>query len=774
MTSLKTSNNLINWLFYLFCIGVAGYGLLTIGAVVPPGLDARALADDVSGPFEALDRRRAEEARRAARRRNRQRSANRRRRRPGESYSASNSSRNITRNITGAGASLPPMNGVLAGDRQRYDRPQYRRPGNNQRYDQRYRGNGYASERRWPSSGPGGGGVQSSELAPLPGTAGPGTAGNGGTAGRGGAGRYDGAGRYNETGPGYGQTERGYGTRYGGGNGSGGYRPGGGGGDVGGVGRGFRSSAALPADIWRGLDIKQTEALLSGLSIPPQSPALHSLWRQLWLSADMPADETSGQDGDRTRRNGNDFQALRLEALYRSGLVRDVAAAIDARDAGADPLLATLRARALIGLGQGGKGCRIARRGLTSAPSMPKPLQGQMQLVMGYCAVVDGNKAGAGLAADLLRDSGVKSPLALAVMDALSHGGKPRLEVPAHMTLMDYRFLQLVSSASPLDSLDTAEPALIGALAEDRATKPRLRLAAGERAARINAIGAATLADIYHAQRFNAADIKDPLPTRSKPPLRRALLTQAIEAERDPVRQARLMQALLKLAAKGRLTFPISKLLSRPLARLPAGPRLAWFDETAVKIAVWAGDYTLARRWAGTHEGALGGDTYNRRFADRRNRGGSGGLDHWLALIDIADPQVYGGRSTDLPALEEPAHRGRFNSAELHRLATVLDALQYNVPIPLWEAASRTPQPAGGHLPKTGILTRLSAAAKQHQIARTILLSLHSIGGKGPAKAHMIALGDSIRALKRAGLEADARRLGFEALIDGWPQRARR
>ena len=34
----------------------------------------------------------------------------------------------------------------------------------------------------------------------------------------------------------------------------------------------------------------------------------------------------------------------------------------------------------------------------------------------------------------------------------------------------------------------------------------------------------------------------------------------------------------------------------------------------------------------------------------------------------------------------------------------------------------------------------------------------------------MIALGDAIRALKRAGLEADARRLGFEALFAGWPR----
>jgi hypothetical protein len=36
----------------------------------------------------------------------------------------------------------------------------------------------------------------------------------------------------------------------------------------------------------------------------------------------------------------------------------------------------------------------------------------------------------------------------------------------------------------------------------------------------------------------------------------------------------------------------------------------------------------------------------------------------------------------------------------------------------------------------------------------------------------MIALGDAIRALKRAGLETEARRLGLEALLPGWPRSA--
>jgi hypothetical protein len=36
----------------------------------------------------------------------------------------------------------------------------------------------------------------------------------------------------------------------------------------------------------------------------------------------------------------------------------------------------------------------------------------------------------------------------------------------------------------------------------------------------------------------------------------------------------------------------------------------------------------------------------------------------------------------------------------------------------------------------------------------------------------MIALGDTLKALKRAGLDADARRLGVEAIFALWPRTA--
>ena len=88
-------------------------------------------------------------------------------------------------------------------------------------------------------------------------------------------------------------------------------------------------------------------------------------------------------------------------------------------------------------------------------------------------------------------------------------------------------------------------------------------------------------------------------------------------------------------------------------------------------------------------------------------------------------------------------------------------------------AAGKTPQPNDGYLPETGVLTTLKEAADAGEVGRTVLLVAAALGPKGPAGAHLIALGDAVRALKRVGLDAEARRLGFEALYAHWPSRGK-
>ncbi len=193
--------------------------------------------------------------------------------------------------------------------------------------------------------------------------------------------------------------------------------------------------------------------------------------------------------------------------------------------------------------------------------------------------------------------------------------------------------------------------------------------------------------------------------------------------------------------------MPIAEALAQASAGLVDDPQAAAFAETGVRVAALAGDEQSAWAWVDA-----GGER----------------VQSWQLLLAATDPQ--GPRAE--AALAEGvtlALQGGLPPPVLHRLVTVLDALSYDVPIPLWDEASKTPQPNDGDLPATGALTSLKQAADAGEVGRTVLIAAAVLGRNGAKGAHIIALGDTLRALKRVGLDAEARRLGFEALYAHWP-----
>ncbi len=517
---------------------------------------------------------------------------------------------------------------------------------------------------------------------------------------------------------------------------------------------------ALPHDVWRGLDEARIEALFAALEIPPRSPALANLWRRLVTAEATPPE---GRDGAR-------FAALRVEALTRSGLLTEagevVAQMPGGRAAGeADALAALLTARNEIALGRRDTACE-AVRSAPQAAGIPGPLKADAILISGYCAITGGNPAAAGLTADLAREHGVGPGAALAALDALAIGGKPDLGSVRSISPLEYRLLGLAGAAGSMEVVHKGTPATLAGILRDADAAPGLRAAAAEAAVRLNAVPASELAELYRSLAAAPAATADPqTATRA-----RASAFVAAEGERTPLKKVRLIRAFLDDARREGLYFPALEIMAGPAAAVPVVAEVGWFAETAIEVALAAGQYERAREWARLAA------TLDRDPALPVTGGGMTGdvgpLGHWLALADIADPKLLGPRGASLASVEALALKGRFAPDLLHRLATVLDALDTNVPIPLWEAASRTPQPAGGHLPETGILSELLDASKRKELGRTVLVAMLALGPTGAEGAHMIALGDAIRALKRAGLAADARRLGLEALFAAWPRSA--
>ncbi|MFN3622525.1 MAG: hypothetical protein ACK4TP_00545 [Hyphomicrobium sp.] len=502
--------------------------------------------------------------------------------------------------------------------------------------------------------------------------------------------------------------------------------------------------SGLPYELWQGLNVSTLERLISEIDIPPRSPALHKLWLRL-ITSNLPP-----PDGGVTDQQ---FLALRLEILYRSGLLNEASRLLASQPA-SDPVVAILSARNAIGLGDKERGCEAMKTAGAAPARLPKPVKADAALISGYCAAIASDAAGAGLAAEIAREEGVKEGLGLSALDAISMGVAPQTTAGRPIALIDYRLIQAAGGAIDGKQLrKQASPALLAALALDAQARAAERLAAAEAAAEVNAITPQQLADIYRAHAEGNAVISDAAGTDS--PERRAALFVAAENEHTPQKKVRMLRSFLDEAHRAGFYLTALRMVAPASETIVAAPEIGWYAETGVEVALAAGSFGKAREWAA--------------FGSAPNGAAGASLNHWLALIDIAEGAKSSGEE-DLRHVEDLALRGRMDATLLHRLATVLDALQYNVPIPLWEAASKTPQPTGGHLPETGVLTELQDAAKRRQFGRTVLLAMKTLGPSGAEGAHMIALGDSIRALRRAGLDDDAHNLGFEALFASWPR----
>jgi hypothetical protein len=487
--------------------------------------------------------------------------------------------------------------------------------------------------------------------------------------------------------------------------------------------------------------------------VPVRSPALlHMLLR---LADDAGGPPTAAQ-----------AIVPRAALLYRAGRTGEADSGVARVALGrSEPVISALGMRLALAGGDRERACQHALAVVQVGSALPASVRGEAIAVQGYCGAASGNLPAAGLAAQLAREQGNVAAETLALLEAVSAGDTAGLTNAGRISVLDWRLVELAGkthgSPPPLDKL---EAATLRAMALGAVEGGALRVGAAEAAARINAIDPAELGEAYRLQTFTAADLAQGQAAKVDPALRRALLFRAADAERTPLKRTRLVRAAMDDARRVHLYRPVAASLVRIVEDIRPVPEVGWFAETAVEVMLLAGRLDLARRWIDTLSDSKG-DTNG-----GGERPGLQALSHWLALIDIADPRQSPQRGASLVSVEELALRGRFSPEGLHRLATVLDALDYHVPVKLWEAASRAPQPTTGFLPATGVLPELQAAARKRDVAETIVLAFKALGPDGPEGAHMIALGDVIRALKRAGLEPDARAIAVEALFGLWPR----
>jgi hypothetical protein len=425
---------------------------------------------------------------------------------------------------------------------------------------------------------------------------------------------------------------------------------------------------------------------------------------------------------------------------------------------GADPALAGLGFQAQLLAGPDRLEC-------SEAMALARRLaEGEWLKLRVFCQLRDGDRAGAGLGIELLREQKPADDAFLTLAEALAAGVPPALAHlpdpgPLHLALA-----RLAQAPLPADVLEKSDPGRLAVIARSPATDPDLRAAAAERAAAAGTLPASELMQAYAGVRFTPAELGRPLSSREKGARLRALLYQAIEREPQAAVRAELIQRALERTEPALVPGAVGAVPALALERLPPSVATAWLIPAAARSFYAQGRAEALAPWLELPQdertaaallklwplatladpGAAGfqlGDPPGEGGALAPLPGSALGLNAWLQLMQ---PQADASR------------RGRVGA-----ILGLLEAAGESVPAESWPVGAR---PASQTLPPPA-LDGLRQAAATGRSGAVVLQALTLLGSGGPQSLAPPVLIPLVAALRSFGFAAEARALAREAVL---------
>lgn len=500
---------------------------------------------------------------------------------------------------------------------------------------------------------------------------------------------------------------------------------------------------ALPPDLWKGLSRGSVAALIDAMPGNWSIPAARSLAERVLLSpATMPPAEADIETGV--------ILSARISALLRVGAVtqaaelalvgQDILAGSDAQSILTHTKLSTFD---VVGA------CKDAGR------FAPDSADIFWQKLLIFCQAVAGQKDGATLGATTLLDLGVEDPVFFALIEDIGLGLTADLRDLSPEGPLHYAMLRFAGARLATEPQDAA----IAALAveqDDDANRAEMALAKG-------LVSFAIVAEKYRATRFKASALENPIGVvtldRLSFPARRALLFQAIAGYESPALKAEAIAAALEQSkTDGRLAVAAMMFVDQARAIPPSGD-LLWFAEDAARLFYLTGDVERGAAWHALIR-AAGATDQNAAAADSR-------LWHLAVLSGQSGPALTRSRSGWEAAigdgLEAPALR-------IAALTALVEAAMGTSPVGSdWQARqaammlSSSVSDAPGAAPL--LLQRLTEASLAGHIGETVTLSLAALAPLEADDLDIATVTLVVAALRRVGLETDARRLALEAAV---------
>lgn len=500
-------------------------------------------------------------------------------------------------------------------------------------------------------------------------------------------------------------------------------------------------------NMWRGSDRVAIERLLPRLPGAMASGTMRSLARRLLLTTAIPPEVPRGSFG----RGSESLLALRVDRLAALGDIaglNDLLRVVPQRHD--EEPIAQARIEGLLLDGESASACQQIRGQIASRPGTS-----YWRKALVFCQILSDEVDQAMLGVGLMREQGLSDdPAFFSLVDVYAGVEVQQLAVasPLHFAMLD-----AVGRPIPQDLIEGASPGLLSAIAKSPEAALDQRALAGERAVAIGILQPETLAGIYGQFSFDAAQLEDPAAAAAEleGPSSRALLYQAARDRKDPASRAKVLRGALDGVRADSLYQMAVRVFLPMLAELPAHAELLWFAETAGRALYAAGRYDRAGAWftLARQEAVINPQAANvvavlwpyTRLANSPALAWQGDLEAWrVARADDSDAER--GRQALL--------RGAFMALGES------DSLSW---IDIASQSSKSTEA----LPDAAMFYALREASETRRLGETVLLSLLILGETGPAESHPMALNSVLAALKRVGLEPEARALAIEAAVAG-------
>ena len=509
--------------------------------------------------------------------------------------------------------------------------------------------------------------------------------------------------------------------------------------DPGSIGLLAADEGGFGLDMWEGSSRAAVATLIARLPAGTPSRVMQDLSRRLLLSEARvpPAEDTA-----------TDLLWLRVERLAAGGEIEAIDRLL--RIAPADAIEPRLARVEVDGLYLGGDYAGACARAESMVGGSDDPY---WLKAVAFCRALRGEEAKAMLAVGLLHELGLTGdPSFYRLFSILTGGETEPFENLPQPTALHLAMMRAANLGIPADALEGASPAILRGIATAPNTPEPVRVAAATRAEAVGVLDPGALGRIYASLIFEADERGAPetMIAADGGPRTQALLYQLSQMKTVSRAGARALDLGLGLGRARHRYATVARVNLPALLNLAPRAGLSELAPELVRALLTAGATTEAVAW------------FNVLAATD------------AIAADALRPLIHIAAEDAIPW--EPAMIARWwrawaLAAEPVRqvrggvLLTLLEALGDEVPAADWDALLAAGGAETDAMPTAAVWRGLAQAAAEGRTGETVALALIALGERGPVAVHSAALGAVIAALRRIGLDSEARALALEAAL---------